>query len=156
VIPRHNMMWKKQAGQCLSNPALCWTLLWTVCGTNYAIDLFLFSAGMELNWSDFTKLAAMGQIFFTFLSPAKGTLPSTRPPKCLGNLGVGAAPATFPTEKQMPGWIQSSLGWHSDGHIFCGNPNGSVFDKPFGGGDVIGCGVKLDDGQASWTRNGHW
>ncbi|KAH9906687.1 SPRY domain-containing protein [Xylariomycetidae sp. FL2044] len=53
-----------------------------------------------------------------------------------------------------PGWEAESWGYHGDdGDAYSGHNVGKAYNKPFGPGDVIGCGVNFRTGEAFFTRN---
>jgi len=62
----------------------------------------------------------------------------------------------YEKEEMLPGWTNRSIGLHSDdGMIYHNNlPLDTVVRYRFSRGDVIGCGVDLEDQQCFFTKNG--
>eukprot|EP01124_Arcella_intermedia_P028421 TRINITY_DN5778_c0_g1_i1.p1 TRINITY_DN5778_c0_g1~~TRINITY_DN5778_c0_g1_i1.p1 ORF type:complete len:455 (-),score=118.62 TRINITY_DN5778_c0_g1_i1:36-1400(-) len=70
-----------------------------------------------------------------------------------GVIAIGLCTKDFPTSQSLPGWVVESYGYHSDdGGIFANNgAEVRSLWKPFGAGDVVGCGIQ--DGRLYFTRN---
>ncbi|KIW34975.1 uncharacterized protein PV07_01704 [Cladophialophora immunda] len=57
--------------------------------------------------------------------------------------------------ERLPGWETQSWGYHGDdGKMFFGEHSGRGYGPTFGTGDIIGCGVNFNTGQAFFTKNG--
>eukprot|EP00026_Physarum_polycephalum_P010606 Phypoly_transcript_10773.p1 GENE.Phypoly_transcript_10773~~Phypoly_transcript_10773.p1 ORF type:complete len:355 (+),score=37.65 Phypoly_transcript_10773:139-1203(+) len=67
-------------------------------------------------------------------------------------IGVGAAHISG--KDMLPGWLPGSYGYHSDdGNAFLENGQGEPYGPPFATGDVVGCGLTLDN-KLYFTKNG--
>jgi len=60
-------------------------------------------------------------------------------------VAIGLAPADFPLNGALPGWISGSFGYHSDdGKYYGGLPIGSLAGPKVNVGQTMGCGVAND------------
>lgn len=71
---------------------------------------------------------------------------------CAVAVGFSTAKASL---ERLPGWEPDSWAYHGDdGKTFCGEHNGRSYSQQFTAGDVIGCGINFNTGQAFFTKNG--
>lgn len=71
---------------------------------------------------------------------------------CVVAIGFSAGKVSL---ERLPGWEADSWGYHGDeAKIFAGAQNGQPYRSSFGLGDVVGCGVDFNKGQAFFTKNG--
>jgi hypothetical protein len=56
----------------------------------------------------------------------------------------------------LPGWKRGSAGYHGDGGYAMVNHNSKLYAETYTKGDVIGCGVNLDNDTAYFTKNGKY
>ncbi|KAH7726699.1 RAN binding protein 9 [Aphelenchoides avenae] len=69
-------------------------------------------------------------------------------------LGVGLCEKNVGTNR-LPGWDQTSYGYHGDdGHFFCSSGQGREYGPTFDIGDTIGCGINFVTREIFFTRNG--
>lgn len=67
-------------------------------------------------------------------------------------IGFSTAEASL---ERLAGWETHSWGYHGDdGKMFCGEQSGKSYGPTFGTGDIIGCGVNFNAGNAFFTKNG--
>ena len=75
-------------------------------------------------------------------------------------IGIGVGESEYPLN-QMPGWNRNGVGYHADdGKLFYQNGRGVEFGPTCTAGDRMGCGVDLENEDASsyvnvfFTKNG--
>lgn len=73
---------------------------------------------------------------------------------CSTTIAIGFSSKSVSLNR-APGWEPESWGFHGDdGHIFASQNVGKHYEKPFSGGDTIGCGVNFRTQSAFFTKNG--
>lgn len=71
---------------------------------------------------------------------------------CAVAVGFSTAKASL---ERLPGWEPDSWAYHGDdGKTFSGEHNGRSYSQTFTAGDIIGCGINFNTGQAFFTKNG--
>jgi len=67
-------------------------------------------------------------------------------------IGFSTAEASL---ERLAGWETHSWGYHGDdGKMFFGEQSGKSYGPTFGTGDIIGCGINFNAGNAFFTKNG--
>ena len=70
-----------------------------------------------------------------------------------GWIAIGLAKSTYQLTKH-PGWCEGSVGYHADnGHLYKEKGHGEPFGSVCSAGDVMGCGVRFNEGGITTTYN---
>ena len=71
-----------------------------------------------------------------------------------GSIGIGITPNGSRVDR-MPGWEDGTIGYHGDdGSFFHQTGYGADYGPKFSRGDVVGCGIVIEDGKVFFTKNG--
>ena len=72
--------------------------------------------------------------------------------ECMIAIGFSTRKASL---DRLPGWESESWAYHGDdGKTFFGEATGRPYGPTFAIGDIIGCGINFNTGQAFFTKNG--